>query len=179
MAYPYKENNSAIERNYWHMLQHEWTLKILCISFIWNICNKQTHSNIKSILVVGMDWGEKEMRSDCLISVGFPLGVMKMFYCGSFTTQWMYHMLLMVNFIISFLKIQILTGPRRVMEVNESMQVLHSGKVECEGPSKGKATAWLQWADRIWAPCCQLPNVWRKVTASQIVKHKQVTWWCT
>ena len=47
-------------------------------------------------------------------------------------------MLLMVNFIISFLKIQILTGPRQVMEVNESIQVSHSGKVECEGPSREK-----------------------------------------
>ena len=50
-------------------------------------------------------------------------------------------MLLMVNFIISFFKIQILTGPRQVIEVNESIQVSHSGKVESEGPSKGKATA--------------------------------------
>lgn len=45
------------------------------------------------------------------------------------------------------------------MEVNESIQVWGSGKLECEGPAKGKATAQLQWVDRIWAHCCQLPNV--------------------
>ena len=50
-----------------------------------------------------------------------------MFCRDSFTTLWMYYMLLTVNFI-SFLKIQILTGPRQVMEVNESIQVSHSVK---------------------------------------------------
>ena len=45
----------------------------------------------------------------------------------------MYYMLLMVNFI-SFLKIQILTGPRQVMEVNESIQVSHSVKWSVRAP---------------------------------------------
>ena len=50
----------------------------------------------------------------------------------------MYYMLLMVNFIISFLKIQILTGPRQVMEVNESIQVSHSVKWNVRAPLREK-----------------------------------------